>query len=100
MATTPPGFQGIKRCIIYMASHPHKLIFYRSNYYDGSNVIRLTRSGNKSEDYTTHNCLEFHQYVDHSRILKRRRQVSGILYTLFGVAVCWKVKIQPYIAYD
>ena len=30
-----PGFQGIKRCVKYMASHPHKPIFYPSNSYDG-----------------------------------------------------------------
>ena len=41
VAPTLPGFQGIKQCVQYMASHPHKPIFYLSNYYDGSNVIRL-----------------------------------------------------------
>ena len=50
-----PGFQGIKRCVRYLASHPNKPIFYLSIYYDGLNVIRLTWSGNKMEDYTTHN---------------------------------------------
>ena len=60
VASTLPGFQGINRCIQYLASHPHKLIFYPSNYYDGSNVIILTWSGNQVEDYTTYNCLEFH----------------------------------------
>ena len=42
VASTLPGFQGIKQCVQYMSSHPHKPIFYPSNYYDGSNVIRLT----------------------------------------------------------
>ena len=37
-----PGFQSIKRCIQYMASHPHKTIFYPSNSYNGLNFIRLT----------------------------------------------------------
>ena len=32
---TLPGFQGIKHCVQYLASHPHKSIFYPSNYYDG-----------------------------------------------------------------
>ena len=27
--------QGIKRCVQYMVIHPHKPIFYPSNYYDG-----------------------------------------------------------------
>ena len=36
------GFQGIKRCVQYLAILPHKPIFYPSNSYDGSNVIRLT----------------------------------------------------------
>ena len=49
---TLPGVQGIKRCVQYMASHPHKSVFYPSNYYDGSNVIRLTWSGNKVQDHT------------------------------------------------
>ena len=29
------GFQGLKQCIQYMSSKPHKLIFYPYNYYDG-----------------------------------------------------------------
>ena len=57
VAPTLPGFQGIKRCVQYMASHPHKPIFYPYNYYDGSNVIILTWSGNQIEDFTTQNCL-------------------------------------------
>ena len=47
VAPTLPVFQGIKRCIKYLASHPHKPILYPSNNYDGSNVIRLTWSGNQ-----------------------------------------------------
>ena len=38
---TLPGFQGIKRCVQYLASYPHKPIFYPTNSYDGSNIIRL-----------------------------------------------------------
>ena len=72
VAPTLPGFQGIKRCIKYHASHPQKPIFHPSNYYDGSNVIRLTWSGNQFEDYTTQNCLECHQYTDHDRIINRK----------------------------
>ena len=33
---TLPVFQGIKHCVQYLASHPHKPIFYYSNSYDGS----------------------------------------------------------------
>ena len=54
-APTLPGFQVIKRCVQYLASHPHKPIFYPSNYYDGSNVIRLIWSRNQVEEYTTQN---------------------------------------------
>ena len=57
VAPTLPGFQVIKRYVQYLASHPHKPIFYPSNSYDGSNVIRLTWSGNQVEDHTTQNCL-------------------------------------------
>ena len=35
VAPTLPDFQGINRCVQYMDSHPHKPIFYPSNYYDG-----------------------------------------------------------------
>ena len=42
VAPTLPGFHGIERCVQYLASHPHKPIFYPSHSYDGSNVIRLT----------------------------------------------------------
>ena len=34
VAPTLPGFQGIKRCVQFLASHPHKPIFYPSNSYD------------------------------------------------------------------
>ena len=64
----------------------------------GSNLIIITWSGNQVEDYTTYNCLECHQDVDHAIIINRRRSVSGILHTLLGVAVFWKVHIQPDIA--
>ena len=94
------GFQGIKRCVQYLASHPHKPIFYPSNSYDGSNNTRLTWSGNQVKDHTTQNYLEFHQDADHARILNRRRSVSGIIHTLLCVAVYWKVQIQPDIASD
>ena len=57
VAPTLPGFQGIKRCVQYMASHPHKYIFYTSNSYYGSNFISLTCSGNQVEDHTTQNFL-------------------------------------------
>ena len=57
LAPTIPGFQGINLFIHYLASHPHKPLFYPYNYYDGSNFIRLTWSGNQVEDYTTQNCL-------------------------------------------
>ena len=52
-----PSFQYHKLCIQYLSNHPHKPIFYPSNYYDGSNFIRLTWNGNQVEDYTTHICL-------------------------------------------
>ena len=88
-----PGFQGIKRCVQYLASNPHKPIFYPSNYYyDGSNLTRLTWSGNKVQDHTNHNVLVCNQDEDHSRILNRRQSVSGIINNLFGVVVCWKLK--------
>ena len=57
VAPTLPGFQGIKQCVQYFSSLPHKLIFYPSGFYDGSNVIRLTWSGDQVEDHTTQNCL-------------------------------------------
>ena len=93
-------FQCIKRSIQYLDSHPQKLIFYPSNSYDGSNVIRLTWSENQFDDYTTQNFLEFRQDADHAIIINRRQAVSGIVHTLIGVAVCCKVHIQPDIAYD
>ena len=83
-----------------MARHPYKPIFYPYNYYYGSNVIRLTWSGNQVEYYTTHNCLEYHQDADNARIINIRRSVSGILYNILGVAVFCKVHIQPAIASD
>ena len=100
VASTIPGLQGIKRCVKYLVSHPHKPILYTFNYYDGSYFIRLTWSGNQIEDHTTQNCLECHQDADHVRTINRRRSVSGILHTLLGVAVCCKVPIKPDIASD
>ena len=69
VAPTLHGFQGIKCCVQYLASHPHKPIFYPYNSYDEEIVIRLIWSGNQVEDHTTKNCLECHQYTDHTRII-------------------------------
>ena len=55
VAPNLPGFKVIKRCVQYLASHPHKPILNPANPYDGSNVIRLTWSGNQVEDHTTKN---------------------------------------------
>ena len=49
VAHTIPGFQGIKCHVQYLAINPHKTILYPSNYYDGSNVIIITWSGNPVE---------------------------------------------------
>ena len=87
VAPTLTGFQDIKRCAQYLDNHPHKPIFYPSNSYDGSNVIRLTCIGDQVEDYTTQNCLESHQDGDHARIINIRWSVSGILRILLDVAV-------------
>ena len=100
VAPTLHGFQGIKCCVQYLASHPQKPIIYPSNSYYGSNVIRITWGENQVEEQTTHNCLEYHQCADHARIINRRQSVSGILHTLLGVAVFWKLHIQPAIASD
>ena len=70
-----------------MDSHPHKPIFYTSNSYDVSNVIRLIWSGYQFEYYTNNNCLEFHQDADHAIIINKRRSVSGIIHTLLDVSI-------------
>ena len=79
MAPNITGFQGIKCCVKYLDSHPHKPIFCPYDSYDGSKVIRLTWSGNQVEDYTTHNCLECHQDGDISIFFNRRLSVSCII---------------------
>ena len=53
MAPTLPGFQGLKRCIQYLDSNPHKSIFYVYYFYDGSYAIRTAQSGYQIKDYTT-----------------------------------------------
>ena len=98
--TYPTWFPRYKCCVLYLASHPHKPIFYPYNSYDGLNAIRLTWSGNQIEDHTTQNFLEFHQDAYHTIIINRRPSVSVIIYNMFGVDVFWKVHIQPAIAYD
>ena len=57
VANTLLDYQGIKPCIKYLVSQPIKPMFYPSNYYESSNVIRLTWSWNQVEEYTTYNCL-------------------------------------------
>ena len=100
MAPNLPGFQGTNLWVQYLASHPHKPIFYPYNYDYGSNVIMLTWSWNQVEYQTTNNFSELNQDADHARIINRRRSVSGIIHTVLGVDVCWKVHIQPAIASD
>ena len=98
VAPTLTGFLGIKICIWYLGSHPHKPILYPSNYYDGSNFIILKWSGNTVEAYTTQNFLKFHQDEYHAIILNRRRSVSGNIHNILGVSIYWKVQIKPYVA--
>ena len=100
VAPTHTNFQGINFCFQYLNSHPHKTIFYPFIYYDGSNHIRLTWSGNQVEEYTTQTCLECHEGIDHARIINTRYSVSGIIITLRGVDLFWKVHIYPIIASD
>ena len=57
VASTLPVFQGINSGVQYLASHPHKPIFYPSNYHDVSYFIRLTCSGNQFDYHTAQNCL-------------------------------------------
>ena len=95
MAPNLPGFQGIKRCMQYLAINHHKPIYYPLNYYYVSNVIRLTWSGTQVEYYTTQNCLERNKGTDHAIIINIRRSVLGIIHTLLGVKLFWKIQIQP-----
>ena len=88
VAPNIPGFQGIKRCAQYMASHPHKPIFYPSDSYDVSNFIKITWSEDQVEDYTIYNSIKYHQDVNHTRIINRKSSFSGILHTLLDVDVC------------
>ena len=87
VSPTLPGFQGIKCCIRYMASNHHETIFCPSTYYDVSNAIRLTWSGDQVEYYTTHNFPECHKDAYRARILNRIRLVSGVIHTLLGISV-------------
>ena len=98
--TTLPDFQGIKLCVQYLVSHPHKPIFYIFNYYYGSNIIRLTWNRNQVEDHKTQNCLEWYQNADNEIIINRTRSVPGIIHILLGVSVCCKLQILPDIASD
>ena len=63
-------------------------------------IIRLTWSGNQLKYYTTHNCLEQHQDYYHAIIINIIWSVSDIIHTLLGVAVFYKVNIQPNVASD
>ena len=99
VAPTLTALKGLKRCIQYLASHPHKTILYAYGYFYVSNVIRLTWNGNQVEDYTTQKFLKCYKYSVHARILNRRWLVSGIIHTLLGVSVFWKVQIQPDVSY-
>ena len=55
---------------------------------------------NQVEYHKIQSSLECHQNADHARIINRRRSVSGLIHTMLGVAVCWKLHIQPAIASD
>ena len=100
MAPTPPGFQGLNHQLQYIASHPYNIIYYTSNYYDASNYTRLILSGTQFEDYTTYNSIQRNHDLDQAIILNMRQSFSGIINTIIGVYVCWKVHIQPYAASD
>ena len=64
----PPitGFKYLKICIQYLDGHPHKKS-YPFDPYDVSNIIILTWSGTKFEDYTIlsrhGSCQNYQQYT-------------------------------------
>ena len=79
MAPSLPVLQGIESCIYYMEINPNKPICNTYNYYDGSNVIRITWSENQVEEYITQSCLECNQDVDNALIINIRWSVLGII---------------------
>ena len=50
------------------------------------------------EDCKFQNCLQYHTGGYHARSINRRRYISDIVHTLLGIAVFWKVWIQPTVA--
>ena len=87
ISPTLPVFQGIKGSVKFISAYPHNPIFYPSHCHYGYNVISITCSGNYVEYYATHHLFQFHQYVNHARIINRNQYLSVIIHT--------QVQIQP-----
>ena len=51
VAPTLPVFQCIKRCVQFFATHAHNPIFYPSNYYGVSNLMRINWGSDQVEEY-------------------------------------------------
>ena len=83
-----PGFQGIKLCVQYLASHPHQPIFYPYNFMLNQMSSGLHGVEIKLKTTKPQFVLEFHQDAYHAIILNRRWSVMVIIHTLLGVAVC------------
>ena len=85
MASNSLHFQGIKRCIQYLDSYPHKLSFILLIL-----IMDQISSGLHGVGIKLHkqNSIECHQDANYARVLNIRRSVLGSINILLGVLVC------------
>lgn len=87
------GFESIKRVLRYLATHLNKpLVFRKGLSRDSVSSIRAFWSRNEFEDFSFANCLAAHQDSSFSPDKILRSSFAGIMHTILGTIIDWKVK--------
>ena len=91
-------FHGLKRCILYIRTHPHCPLMYPSHPFEGELTYHRHLDKDNIIKHIVTNNLAFFADTDHARSLIDRRSISSLIFTLLGTAFHWKVQCQPTVA--
>jgi hypothetical protein len=91
-APTTASFQGLHRICRYLATKPHRPLFYPSNPSNGSNVVVFTWSPTDTERKSFSNDLLCFNDASDAQDLQDLRSVLCNVHTLGGTAIAWESK--------
>lgn len=94
-APTLLGFQGLRKILDYLKTHPNMPIFYPAVSKDTTSTYHSGVFHDDKEDtLIVPHCLCGHKDVSHAPYRRNRHSVTACIETISGVAVGWKVASQ------